>query len=74
MPIPVPKDPELLQRIIDVQSAAVSQRDASINSYAAASRLFEEGIGRDFGWIGKDSNLGLSPQYVVDKGHELGEG
>jgi type I restriction enzyme M protein len=73
MPIPIPQDPEMLRKIVDLQSQATELRQQSIALYGAARSAFEESVGRDFFGVRQVAKLGLPPEDVVDEGEELSE-
>lgn len=73
MPIPIPRDRSVLERIAGTQQSANAHRNAAISDFWAASAEFEELIGRQFMRIREDADLGLAAEDVVDESEKLVE-
>lgn len=71
LPIPIPKDPDHLEKISDQIGQANAHRQAAIALFNSASDSFEELIGRQILAVGEDAFAALSSQDVIDNGHEF---
>jgi type I restriction enzyme M protein len=73
LPIPVPMDSALLDKLVDLQRQATKTREESIALYHLASSTFEETVGRDFSRVRENTEAGLSRENVINEGQKLVE-
>lgn len=74
MPVALPKDMRLLNKIVKLQTAAAQARQEAISLSYDALGFFEEGVSRQFVSVGDDAHRVLPGDYVGDEGEELSKG
>lgn len=73
LPIPIPKDPAVLARIVELQRASNVSRESAIKHSLDADDALEELVGRHFGRVSDVPDGSLTELDVSNDGEELVE-